>query len=277
MTSFRKGVPTLFYDIPHLSPATQTPTTPTSSIPNNVFQTWMRRRFRRSMYQVWTSNKTNNPDFNFYVFNDRECRAFIAEEFDARTLAAYDALIPGAYKADLWRLCILYKRGGIYLDMKFKILGKLGDFTKTCGECRLVEELWQPIPDVRASYQAILISAPGHPLIARAITKLIENVEARYYGANDLDPTGPVMLGRILTPMDHTCMTLFIKSLQMDLIYEIHDGETTWFRQYADYRLDQAKDILLYGTQPHYRTCWKDRKIYLNVSETTLETPTIRP
>ena len=59
----------------------------------------MRKGFRKQMHTVWNSNVSNNRDFHFHVFDDRDCREFIRTNFDARTLLAYDRLIPGAYKA----------------------------------------------------------------------------------------------------------------------------------------------------------------------------------
>ena len=53
-----------------------------------------------------------------YLFNDADCREFIAREYPPDVLMAYDLLIPTAFKADLWRYCVLYKYGGVYLDVK---------------------------------------------------------------------------------------------------------------------------------------------------------------
>jgi hypothetical protein len=53
-----------------------------------------------------------------YLFNDADCREFIAREYPPDVLMAYDRLIPTAFKADLWRYCVLYKYGGVYLDAK---------------------------------------------------------------------------------------------------------------------------------------------------------------
>jgi len=53
-----------------------------------------------------------------YLFHDAECRDFIAQEYPPDVLMAYDRLIPTAFKADLWRYCVLYKYGGVYLDAK---------------------------------------------------------------------------------------------------------------------------------------------------------------
>jgi len=54
-----------------------------------------------------------------YLFNDSDCRAFIMREYPPDVLTAYDRLIPTAFKADLWRYCVLYKYGGMYLDVKY--------------------------------------------------------------------------------------------------------------------------------------------------------------
>ena len=54
-----------------------------------------------------------------YLFNDSDCRTFIMREYPPDVLIAYDRLIPTAFKADLWRYCVLYKYGGVYLDVKY--------------------------------------------------------------------------------------------------------------------------------------------------------------
>ena len=62
-----------------------------------------------------------------YLFHDAACREFIAQEYPPDVLMAYDRLIPTAFKADLWRYCVLYKYGGVYLDAKLGWRGGGGD------------------------------------------------------------------------------------------------------------------------------------------------------
>ena len=64
--------------------------------------------------------KEQNPEFEHYLYDDDDCRNFISKHFDEEVVEAFDLLIPGAYKSDLWRYCILYVTGGIYLDIKYK-------------------------------------------------------------------------------------------------------------------------------------------------------------
>ena len=88
-------------------------------IPANIFQTWQTHTLPPQMFNAIKIIKKQNPRFNYYLFSDSDCRLFISKNFEPVVLNAYDRLIPGAYKADLWRYCILYKYGGIYLDIKY--------------------------------------------------------------------------------------------------------------------------------------------------------------
>jgi hypothetical protein len=75
------------------------------------------------MYECIRDNLTLNRvgvDCIHYLFHDEDCRAFIEREYPPDVLMAYDRLIPTAFKADLWRYCVLYKYGGAYLDVKYK-------------------------------------------------------------------------------------------------------------------------------------------------------------
>jgi mannosyltransferase OCH1-like enzyme len=89
-------------------------------MPLKIFQTWYTKDLPPKMKKVVENIKTNNPKFEHYLFDDNDCRVFIKEKFPEEVLDAYDRLIPGAYKADLWRYCVLYIHGGIYMDIKFK-------------------------------------------------------------------------------------------------------------------------------------------------------------
>ena len=55
----------------------------------------------------------NNPEFNHYLYDDKMCREFIKQNFQ-KCFYVFDKLKPGAYKADLWRYCILYKWRYLY-------------------------------------------------------------------------------------------------------------------------------------------------------------------
>ena len=91
-------------------------------IPLNLFQTWHTLDLPPKMKENVELLKRQNPEFTHYLYDDKMCRDFIREHFHEDILWAFDKLKPGAYKADLWRYCVLYIHGGIYLDIKFKCI-----------------------------------------------------------------------------------------------------------------------------------------------------------
>ena len=89
-----------------------------SVIPKNVFLTWETKDLPPRMQQSLNKLKQENPEFTYYFYDHNARREYISNNFEQHVVKAYDSLIPGAYKADLWRYCVLYKMGGIYLDIK---------------------------------------------------------------------------------------------------------------------------------------------------------------
>ena len=61
--------------------------------------------------------KTLNPDYKIHLYSDYACAEFIKNNFNNHFLKCFLALKDGPIRADFWRLCILYKKGGIYSDI----------------------------------------------------------------------------------------------------------------------------------------------------------------
>ncbi len=98
--------------------------TPCSSeLGADMFGSLMNAGLPPKMYDCVRNNLSFNRvgiDCIHYLFCDSDCRSFIAREYPPDVLMAYDRLIPTAFKADLWRYCVLYKYGGVYLDVKLE-------------------------------------------------------------------------------------------------------------------------------------------------------------
>jgi len=71
--------------------------------------------------------KAMNPDWEHRLYDDAECRAFVATHCNAHTLGLYDRISPryGAAKADFFRYLALYHVGGVYLDIKSTVVQPL--------------------------------------------------------------------------------------------------------------------------------------------------------
>jgi hypothetical protein len=133
-------------------------------MPLNIYQTWLTKDLPQAMRLRVERLKRQNPRFKHYLYDDEDCRQFIKNNFDTEVLNAYDRLIPGAYKADLWRLCVLYKWGGIYLDIKLNCINGF----------RLIEltEKNHYVKDrpPKSIFYSLMASAPGNNFLLKGIT-----------------------------------------------------------------------------------------------------------
>ena len=165
-------------------------------IPLNIFQTWKTKVLPPGMATNVRILKERTPGFSHFLFDDNDCETFIRRHFGQRVTQAYLDLIPGAYKADLWRCCVLYIHGGVYLDIKM------------CPEKGLdVQQLLQKDHLVfdyifRGIHNSIMICHPQLPFLKRCIDKIVDNVEKRWYGRNSLHVTGPCMMSDVITEVE---------------------------------------------------------------------------
>jgi len=127
-------------------------------------------------------------------FNDHDCRNFIKNNYHSNILKAYDSLIPTAYKADLWRYCILYKYGGVYSDLTQEILKPLS-INKSQSNMILVKDRPEcnHINNIQISFMA---TCPKNNFFLFLINNLTKDILNKRKGSCPLDVTGPVAFGR---------------------------------------------------------------------------------
>lgn len=168
-----------------------------STIPRNIYQTWITKDLQPRMAAAIEKLKTANPSFQHELFDNADCRAFIHDHYPPQVLQAYDALIPGAYKADLWRYCILYLRGGVYLDIKFEPVNGFS-FAQVCNAEQFCYDKPSVTPNRNAIYNAFMITYPGNYAIGKCIYAICQHVRTKFYGSTPLAPTGPILLGQFV-------------------------------------------------------------------------------
>jgi len=223
-----------------------------SIIPLNIYQTWHTKNLPDNMKMVTEKIILNNPAFNYYLYDDDDCRNFIKNNFDDRVLHAFDSLIPGAYRADLWRYCILYKNGGIYLDIKYEAVNGFKFINMT------EKEHWVLDQDKNGIYNALIVCKPNNNILLKAIYNIVENVKNRFYGNSSLDPTGPLMLAKFFSLAD---------KLNFDMYHDTYKSHKNRFIFFNNYII--LKSYNSYLTEhnnnkkiEHYDVLWHNKKIY---------------
>lgn len=163
------------------------------------------------MQTYYTTNATNiyhwnafmtfvelNPEYEILLMLDRHCRIFITKHFPPNVLKAYDALIPKAFKADLFRYCFLYIKGGCYFDNK--MINRLplrrtilaDDDFLVCSDSLPYGVAAKTLRETKRYYNAVICSAPRDVRMLRAIRYVVDMVSRRNYGMSDLGISGPV-------------------------------------------------------------------------------------
>ena len=61
--------------------------------------------------------KALNPEYSIYLYDNEMCHNFLVRELGGVYGDIFDFIRDGPIKADFWRLCVLYRRGGVYSDI----------------------------------------------------------------------------------------------------------------------------------------------------------------
>ena len=220
------------------------------NIPTNIFQTWHTTKLPPLMAKSISIIRKLNPKFNYYLFDDNDCREFIKKNFNEDTLNAYDILIPGAYKADLWRYCVLYIYGGIYMDIKYFPINGFKFYNLLEKEHFVLD-----INDNNI-YNALMVCKAGNPILLKAIEQICKNVNEKYYGNGCLDPTGPGLLSHFFSNEDkqNFDMKHTTNATQKFISY----NNEIVLKSYPNFLNEKEK----YSKIKHYSILWKERKIY---------------
>jgi hypothetical protein len=165
------------------------------TIPLNIFLYWHTKSLPYFMQQNIEYLKLQHPCFSFHLYDEKSAAKFIQNHFDNDVLFAFNNLIPHAYKSDLWRYCILYKYGGIYLDVKYKTSNDFRLKSLTNKEY-FVKDRDCYFESNGGTYQGLMVCLAGNSLLLKCIHQIVWNVKTKNYDFyNALYPTGPGLIG----------------------------------------------------------------------------------
>jgi len=204
-----------------------------SKIPRQIFQTWKTKEISNDFQKLPTTWISKNVGYNYFLYDDHDCEQFIRKHFDIKIYNAYCRIIPGAFKADLWRYCILYICGGIYVDMDTICLHPIDDFLNDEIEFMTPIDLNNnPNIGTHNLFNAFIASVPKHPILFECIQRIVYNVENNIIPYSNLDFAGPGVLGRATNTylqLEETSSFICKQGIQSsnNTIYLLHFQEGT--------------------------------------------------
>eukprot|EP00546_Thalassionema_frauenfeldii_P001299 CAMPEP_0178935728 /NCGR_PEP_ID=MMETSP0786-20121207/24721_1 /TAXON_ID=186022 /ORGANISM="Thalassionema frauenfeldii, Strain CCMP 1798" /LENGTH=272 /DNA_ID=CAMNT_0020613937 /DNA_START=336 /DNA_END=1154 /DNA_ORIENTATION=- len=140
-------------------------------------------------------------------YDDDTAARFLQNHFPPAVYEAYDAILPGAFKADLFRYCVLFIKGGIYADMDVLLEASNLDQVLEADVGFLVP---QDEPGMGTGHRSclwngLLAVAPGHPILAKTIELVVNHIRHRFTSVDYDDFLCP----NPDTSVSHTVDTLF--------------------------------------------------------------------
>lgn len=198
-------------------------------IPKVIYQTYKTKDLPIVLQNNISELKVKNPDFEYKFFDNDGCIEFILEHYSQDILDVYLSINPnyGASRADLFRYLLMYKMGGVYLDIKSNTYLPLNTIIGPKDE--YIVSYW--IQKWKARYlnnrqgefqNWHIICLPEHPILYLTIQKVIDNIK-NYKGLKGKDAsvftTGPIPYTQAIFKSNSKNIKIYKNEYDLGLIY----------------------------------------------------------
>ena len=158
-------------------------------IPKTIYQTWYSKDFIPQEYQtILYYNQHLLPDYEFILMDNHDMDHFFqtTPEIPSRYRKIYYHLNPhyGPARADFFRYLIIYLYGGIYMDIKVRILQPFSQWIRENEEAILSQ--WDSI-ESRELQNWHIIYRPKHPFLQAVLDKICDAIENALFSDRPLD------------------------------------------------------------------------------------------
>ena len=184
-------------------------------IPKNIFQILPNKKKINYMFQVNIDYIKNlNPTWNHILYDDNDIIEYIKTNYGIQMLNIYNMINPeyGAAKADFFRYLLMYKEGGVYLDIKSgmkypldEIINEDDEYILSHWACNDQKKL---LGNKNGEFQQWhIICRPNHPYLKAVINNVIINIlnyDIKKDGVGKLGVlkvTGPIVYTKSIEPL----------------------------------------------------------------------------
>lgn len=172
---------------------------PEGRMSKNIFQVCLRNGSRSetgtsdtmpdNFRQAILKLRNQNPEWDYHLVDERSAIKFILDNYGKRVLEYYNRIDAryGAVRADFLRYLLLYKWGGVYIDLKCGLEHALDNsiiepdkfhvFFWDCFERGNHHfAISQNIPEGEM-LQGFIVSPAGHPFLREVIVRVMKNID----------------------------------------------------------------------------------------------------
>ena len=201
-------------------------------IPKNIYRCYKDLEGISKFRKVFNLTEERMPDYKQIYYTDELIDKYIKENYSERIYNAYNSINPsyGAARADFFRYLIIYKEGGIYMDIKTGPNKKINNFFEKYQNKLLVSvgmntlphfvpkhhlkttfnfnDDWNFVTGVNGSeyQQFVIASNKGNPILGKIIQQVVSNIEEglknkQYYNSGNYSVvamTGPITYSLVI-------------------------------------------------------------------------------
>ena len=206
----------------------------------------------KKLYSI-CSILSNVPSINYLFFNNNDIINYIKTNYP-KCLDVYMNLIPGAYKADVFRVMYAYLNDTIYFDCKMILF---------IHESSLLKNKEDYVKDIRENdiYNGFFIVNKNNEKIQKILLKCLDNIFKTKYNENPLSITGPKVWGSYIS----------------EYLYKNHKTNDNWKQNViidkntsqiiAKISYPEYYEINNYFKIKHYSKLWYDKKVYHKMAD----------
>jgi mannosyltransferase OCH1-like enzyme len=217
-----------------------------------------------------------NPEYEIRLYDDESCKEFLLKEYSQLHVDIFNFIPDGPIKADFWRVCILNKYGGLYIDADIEPLIPLKEYIEddddfvTCisNDFGKPTTLWESKPIDFQLNPHFLICNKNNKTLQKCIDEYIELYKKKEYSYWHWSICKILKISEITEKRSHICN---INNEKYKLIYELdsntceYNGVVVFHNRYKTYKEHNFVKSISYKIN-NYRRKMFDNK-FISVSD----------
>ena len=159
-------------------------------IPKVIYVSWFDRRLGKALFTSLMTLLHHNPTYEFIFSDDEDVDRFVCETSlrDEWGIPIFSRVRAGAMRADIWRLLIVQRYGGVYVDSDISAIGPLpiAENDTAVSGVGCWSHLPGPISPRENKPRGLLehwamAFMPRHPYLTRSLEVLMDNLHHPEY------------------------------------------------------------------------------------------------
>ncbi len=132
-----------------------------------------------------------SPTYAYHFIDDAQCDKFVEENYPGEIWNAFKRLRIGAARADFWRILVLLKHGGIYMDIDANFTDFPDRFIADDDD-----QVFIFVDDNHVT-NYFIASAPGNPVLEEVCRRIVQNINEEQL-TSVYAMTGPIVLDAVV-------------------------------------------------------------------------------